>query len=98
MGFAIWSMHYVGMLAFVLPVPVLYHVPSSREPSRFEFSAERWPLPSALPSRPGNGPAFLCTTAEIADYASNRVKSVFRLRCVSQTPVGLYRLQEFRTA
>jgi PAS domain S-box-containing protein len=27
MGFAIWSMHYVGMLAFVLPVPVLYHVP-----------------------------------------------------------------------
>jgi PAS domain S-box-containing protein len=28
MGFAIWSMHYVGMLAFVLPVPVLYHVPT----------------------------------------------------------------------
>jgi PAS domain S-box-containing protein len=28
MGFAIWSMHYVGMLAFVLPVPVVYHVPT----------------------------------------------------------------------
>jgi PAS domain S-box-containing protein len=28
MGFAIWSMHYVGMLAFLLPVPVLYHVPT----------------------------------------------------------------------
>jgi PAS domain S-box-containing protein len=28
MGFAIWSMHYVGMLAFVLPVPVSYHVPT----------------------------------------------------------------------
>jgi PAS domain S-box-containing protein len=28
MGFAIWSMHYLGMLAFVLPVPVLYHVPT----------------------------------------------------------------------
>ena len=28
MGSAIWSMHYVGMLAFVLPVPVLYHVPT----------------------------------------------------------------------
>jgi PAS domain S-box-containing protein len=28
MGFAVWSMHYVGMLAFVLPVPVLYHVPT----------------------------------------------------------------------
>ena len=28
MGFAIWSMHYVGMLAFVLPVLVLYHVPT----------------------------------------------------------------------
>src|SRR5580704_7939667 len=24
MGFGIWSMHYVGMLAFKLPVPVLY--------------------------------------------------------------------------
>lgn len=28
MGFAIWSMHYVGMLAFFLPVRVLYHVPT----------------------------------------------------------------------
>jgi PAS domain S-box-containing protein len=28
MGFGMWSMHYVGMLAFVLPVPVLYHVPT----------------------------------------------------------------------
>jgi PAS domain S-box-containing protein len=28
MGGAIWSMHYVGMLAFVLPVPVRYHVPT----------------------------------------------------------------------
>src|SRR6266849_4347400 len=28
MGSGIWSMHYVGMLAFVLPVPVLYHVPT----------------------------------------------------------------------
>jgi len=28
MGFAIWSMHYVGMLALILPVPVRYHVPT----------------------------------------------------------------------
>ena len=28
MGFGIWSMHYVGMLAFRLPVPVLYDVPT----------------------------------------------------------------------
>ena len=28
MGFGIWSMHYVGMLAFNLPVPVLYHYPT----------------------------------------------------------------------
>ncbi|PYV91612.1 MAG: hypothetical protein DMG90_06520 [Acidobacteria bacterium] len=26
MGLGIWAMHYVGMLAFHLPVPVLYHV------------------------------------------------------------------------
>jgi PAS domain S-box-containing protein len=28
MGTGIWSMHYVGMTAFSLPIPVLYHVPT----------------------------------------------------------------------
>jgi two-component system, sensor histidine kinase and response regulator len=28
MGLGIWSMHYVGMLAFTLPVPVLYDLPT----------------------------------------------------------------------
>ena len=28
MGLGIWSMHYVGMLAFTLPVPVLYDWPT----------------------------------------------------------------------
>jgi NO-binding membrane sensor protein with MHYT domain len=28
MGLGIWSMHYTGMLAFALPVPVHYHVPT----------------------------------------------------------------------
>jgi PAS domain S-box-containing protein len=28
MGLGIWSMHYTGMLAFGLPVPVAYHVPT----------------------------------------------------------------------
>jgi PAS domain S-box-containing protein len=28
MGLGIWSMHYVGMLAFELPVAILYHVPT----------------------------------------------------------------------
>jgi PAS domain S-box-containing protein len=28
MGFGIWSMHYVGMLAFSLPIPVLYDWPT----------------------------------------------------------------------
>src|SRR4029077_870764 len=28
MGTGIWSMHYIGMLAFVLPVPVAYHCPT----------------------------------------------------------------------
>jgi PAS domain S-box-containing protein len=27
MGFGIWSMHYVGMLAFTLPVPIVYDLP-----------------------------------------------------------------------
>ncbi|HWF39823.1 MAG TPA: MHYT domain-containing protein [Candidatus Acidoferrales bacterium] len=28
MGLGIWSMHYIGMLAYILPVPVLYDVPT----------------------------------------------------------------------
>src|SRR6202043_801396 len=28
MGTGIWSMHYIGMLAFVLPVPMAYHWPT----------------------------------------------------------------------
>jgi PAS domain S-box-containing protein len=28
MGIGIWSMHYIGMLAFVLPIPVSYHWPT----------------------------------------------------------------------
>ena len=28
MGTGIWSMHYIGMLAFILPVPVAYHLPT----------------------------------------------------------------------
>src|SRR4030088_2387333 len=28
MGTGIWSMHYIGMLAYVLPVPVAYHWPT----------------------------------------------------------------------
>jgi diguanylate cyclase (GGDEF)-like protein/PAS domain S-box-containing protein len=28
MGFGIWAMHYIGMLAFTLPVPVVYHYPT----------------------------------------------------------------------
>jgi PAS domain S-box-containing protein len=27
MGLGIWAMHYIGMLAFILPVPILYNVP-----------------------------------------------------------------------
>src|SRR5258708_9198971 len=28
MGTGIWSMHYIGMLAFMLPIPVAYHWPT----------------------------------------------------------------------
>src|SRR6185503_19636037 len=28
LGLGIWAMHYIGMLAFHLPVPVLYDVPT----------------------------------------------------------------------
>ncbi|HEX3153944.1 MAG TPA: MHYT domain-containing protein, partial [Candidatus Angelobacter sp.] len=28
MGTGVWSMHYTGMLAYRLPIPVYYHVPT----------------------------------------------------------------------
>src|SRR5450759_3162675 len=28
MGTGIWTMHYIGMLAFILPIPVAYHWPT----------------------------------------------------------------------
>src|SRR5258707_13119679 len=28
MGTGIWSMHYIGMLALILPIPVAYHWPT----------------------------------------------------------------------
>ena len=28
MGIGIWSMHYIGMLAFILPIPVSYDWPT----------------------------------------------------------------------
>ena len=28
MGTGIWCMHYIGMLAFILPIPVAYHWPT----------------------------------------------------------------------
>src|SRR5580700_4047001 len=28
MGIGIWSMHYIGMLAYSLPVPIFYHWPT----------------------------------------------------------------------
>ena len=28
MGTGIWSMHFIGMLAFTLPIPVAYHIPT----------------------------------------------------------------------
>src|SRR5437879_10901213 len=28
MGTGIWAMHYIGMLAFILPIPVAYHWPT----------------------------------------------------------------------
>ena len=34
MGIGIWSMHFVGMLAFSLPIPMGYDLPPSRSPAR----------------------------------------------------------------
>ncbi|MGA7218891.1 MAG: diguanylate cyclase [Candidatus Sulfotelmatobacter sp.] len=28
MGFGIWAMHYIGMLALIMPMPVFYHLPT----------------------------------------------------------------------
>src|SRR5271170_6097340 len=28
MGLGIWAMHYIGMLALIMPMPVFYHLPT----------------------------------------------------------------------
>jgi two-component system, sensor histidine kinase and response regulator len=58
MGLGIWSMHYVGMLAFRLPVPVLYDWPTvllsllaaiaASAIALFVLSRERMGLPSVI--------------------------------------------------
>src|ERR1700693_2783023 len=58
MGIGIWSMHYTGMLAFRLPVPVLYYWPTvllsvllgiaSSAIALFVVSRHRLGLPAAL--------------------------------------------------
>lgn len=58
MGTGIWSMHYIGMLAFSLPIPVLYDWPTvllsllaaifASAISLFIVSRQRMGLPSAL--------------------------------------------------
>jgi two-component system, sensor histidine kinase and response regulator len=46
MGFGIWSMHYIGMLAFRLPVPVAYDWPTVM------FRSEPRSLPRPSPCTP----------------------------------------------
>ena len=41
MGLGIWSLHYIGMLAFNLPVPLRYDWP----PSCFHCLSRFWPPP-----------------------------------------------------
>src|SRR5882672_4885425 len=58
MGVGIWSMHYIGMLAFSLPIPVLYDWPTvllsllaaifASAIALFVVSRQRMGLPAAL--------------------------------------------------
>jgi diguanylate cyclase (GGDEF)-like protein/PAS domain S-box-containing protein len=58
MGMGIWAMHYVGMLAYTLPVPILYHLPTvffsllaaiaASSVALFTVSRKRMGVPSAI--------------------------------------------------
>ena len=58
MGLGIWAMHYIGMLAFILPVPVLYDLPTvllslfaavaASGIALFVVSRQRFDLPGAV--------------------------------------------------
>ena len=58
MGFGIWSMHFVGMLAFSLPVPVSYNWPtvSGGTPGRYPFLGIR--TLCGEPAQNGPSPRF----------------------------------------
>lgn len=62
-GFGVWSMHFVGMLAFRLPVPIYYDVTTS--------------LLSIVPAWIGSGVAFQLIDRERVGGAALVVASVF---------------------
>src|SRR5438132_654974 len=59
MGVGIWSMHYVGMLAFTLPVPVLYDWPTVLLSLLAAIFASAVALFVVSRPRMGRGPALL---------------------------------------
>src|SRR6266496_669716 len=74
MGFGIWSMHYIGMLAFHLPIPVQYDWPQScyrcwlqflRLLSHYSWSADpRWESSARLwAASSWEAESRLCTTS-----------------------------------
>lgn len=44
MGSGIWSMHFVGMLAFTLPIPIPYHIPTTLLSLGFAIAASAMAL------------------------------------------------------
>ncbi len=63
MGFGIWSMHYVGMLAFTLPVPVRYDLPTV--------------IASLLAAMIASGVALFVVSRETVTAAESAVGSAF---------------------
>jgi len=57
MGTGIWSMHFTGMLAFSLPVPVYYDVPTvvASHLAAVAASAAAFTSPAGRGSAPGRG-------------------------------------------
>ncbi len=80
MGLGIWSMHYLGMLAFTLPVPVLYDLPTVLLSLLAAVAASAVALSLASGQRLGVGGALFGSLAMGAGISTMHYVGMYAMR------------------
>lgn len=92
LGLGIWSMHYIGMLAFALPVPVLYHYPTVIVSLIAAILASAVALFTASRSRMGSGSLIAGSLAMGAGIAAMHYIGMAAMRLPATTEYDLGRV------